>query len=219
MGDTKEEILDATRAVLAENGFHGLTTQKIAEELDASHSLVHYHFETKEALIAAFLDRYRREFEGLLEGLAELPPEDRLATFFATMAGYADEPSIRALNLAVYELQAYAARNDAYQEPLIAYGETVEGFVVDCIQEGIETGVFQAVDPEPTAALLLSALDGAMLSQFTTGGDEIEQVAFEALPEYVLGDLYADPVPDLRAIAAEVDLEAMTGDPDEGVGE
>lgn len=211
MGDTKTDILHATRTVLAEHGFHGLTTQKVAAEIDASHSLIHYHFDTKEDLLAAFLNQYREKFAGLLGTLTDLPPDERLATFFAVMAGYADEPSIRALNLAVYELQAYAGRNDAYQEPLADYGRTARGFVTDCIVEGIEDGVFESVDPDETARLLLCALDGAMLSQFSTGGDDIERVAFDAIPEYVLSDLYVGSVPDLRSLADEVDLETLAG--------
>lgn len=212
MGDTKVEILEATRTVLAERGFHGLTTERVAAEIGASHSLVHYHFDTKADLVAAFLDYYREEFGRLLDGLADLPPGERLATVLAVMASGAGEESVRDLNLAVYELQAHAARHDAYQESLTDYGEFVEGFFLDCVTEGVEQGVFRDVDPEATAGLLLSALDGAMLSEYTTGGDAVARVAFDAIPEYVLTDLYVEQPPDLRSLAADVDLESMYGE-------
>lgn len=209
MSDKETEILEATRRVLAAHGFHGLTTQRVAEEIDANNSLIHYYFDTKEDLLAAFLDYYREEFGAMLSGLSELPPGERLATFLAVVVSGTDHESIRALNLAVYELQAHAARQDAYQESLEAYGAFVREFLIDCIEAGIETGEFEAVDPDATATLLLSALDGAMLSQFTTGGEDVDRVAFEALPEYVLSDLYADEPPDLRALVEGIDLEAM----------
>lgn len=215
MSDKETEILEATRRVLAAEGFHGLTTQRVAEEIDANNSLIHYYFDTKADLLAAFLDYYREEFDAMLSGLRELPPGERLATFLAVVVSGTDHESIRALNLAVYELQAHAARQDTYQESLKAYGAFVREFLTDCITEGIETGAFETVDAEATASLLLSALDGAMLSQFTTGGDDVERVAFEALPEHVLSDLYADDPPDLRALVEEIDLEAMAA----GAGE
>lgn len=53
-GETKDEILMTTQAVLAEHGFHGLTTQRVADAAGVNQSLVHYHFNTKSGLVVAF---------------------------------------------------------------------------------------------------------------------------------------------------------------------
>jgi AcrR family transcriptional regulator len=62
--DTRQQILAAARAALAENGAAGTTTRSIADRAGVQLSLVHYHFGGKQQLLAAVLDR---ENEVLLE--------------------------------------------------------------------------------------------------------------------------------------------------------
>ena len=62
--DTRQQILAAARAALAENGAAGTTTRSIADRAGVQLSLVHYHFGGKQQLLAAVLDR---ENELLLE--------------------------------------------------------------------------------------------------------------------------------------------------------
>jgi AcrR family transcriptional regulator len=55
--DTRAQILDAARDVLAENGYAATTTRGIAEAAGVQPSLVHYHFGGKQQLLAAVLAR------------------------------------------------------------------------------------------------------------------------------------------------------------------
>jgi AcrR family transcriptional regulator len=62
--DTRAQILDAARDVLARDGYAGTTTRGIAEAAGLRPSLVHYHFGGKQQLLVAVL---KRENERLLE--------------------------------------------------------------------------------------------------------------------------------------------------------
>src|SRR5919198_5302367 len=62
--DTKEQILDAARDALADDGYARTTTRSIADRAGVPLSLVHYHFGGKQQLLAAVL---ARENERLLE--------------------------------------------------------------------------------------------------------------------------------------------------------
>jgi AcrR family transcriptional regulator len=55
--DTRAQILDAARGVLAEHGYASTTTRAIAEVAGVQPSLVHYHFGGKQQLLAAVLAR------------------------------------------------------------------------------------------------------------------------------------------------------------------
>jgi hypothetical protein len=70
--------------------------------------------------------------------------------------------------------------------------------------------VFTDENPRRTADLLLSALDGALLQQYTLDVEAVERVAFDGLTEYVLATLYVGDVPDMRALAAEFDPEELS---------
>jgi AcrR family transcriptional regulator len=210
MVDTKVEILEATRRALVEHGFQDLSTQKIADELDRSHSLVHYHFETRADLLVAFVEHFAGQFEQVLDTIEHHDPGGRLARFLALMAGNADVPEIRSLNLAVYEMQASAHKHPELREPLADYHATLVDFLVDTMEDGVASGAFEAVDPRSTAELLLSAVDGAFLRQYTLEVDTVERVVFEGLRTQVLEDLYVEEVPDLRVLAAELDPEELS---------
>src|ERR1700730_13469546 len=66
---TRERLLAAARSVLLERGFAQTSTRAVAERAGVRLSLVHYHFGSKQALLAEVLER---ENELLLERQREL---------------------------------------------------------------------------------------------------------------------------------------------------
>jgi TetR/AcrR family transcriptional regulator len=85
----REQILDAADALFGEVGFAAASTREIAERCGTNKALIHYHFQSKEALFAAVLDRYYEKLNRLL--LAELgregPPREVLRRL---IDGYVD---------------------------------------------------------------------------------------------------------------------------------
>ena len=74
--ETQEQILDAVLAVMMRDGVRGASMRNMAAEADVSLGLLSYHFEGKDALIAAAFERatsriLERSFEDL--GLADTP--------------------------------------------------------------------------------------------------------------------------------------------------
>ncbi len=55
--DGRERILDAAEAAFAADGFSGASMKAIAEAAGVASGLLHYHFEGKEGLYAAVIDR------------------------------------------------------------------------------------------------------------------------------------------------------------------
>ena len=53
----RQKILDTTVALLGEVGYYGLSMRDIARRVGISHPGVIYHFPTKEALLAAVIER------------------------------------------------------------------------------------------------------------------------------------------------------------------
>ena len=54
---TRERILDAAENAFAEDGFSGASMKAIARRADVAQGLLHYHFENKEGLYAAVIER------------------------------------------------------------------------------------------------------------------------------------------------------------------
>lgn len=210
MTDTKRELLTATQRVLTEHGFHGLTTQRVADAADVNQSLVHYHFDTKVELVVAFIEMFRERFELLIRALPDEPGE-RLADLLALIGRGSGHPEVERLNLAVYELEAYGGREATYQESLREHSEMLHTEVSECIEVGIAEGTFYDRDPEATARLLLVGLDGAMLQEYSIGTTAVRDV-LTAFETYVLPALYTGDVPDIAARMDELDIEALAAE-------
>lgn len=201
MVETESEILAATQTVLMEEGYHGLTTAGVADAAGVSQPLVHHYFGTKGELVGAFLEYYREQVSRALDALRSKPPDERLVGLISLLTENVADADSRDLYLAVCELQAYAGRYDEYGEALTEYSGMLQRFVVETIEEGIEAGVFEACDPNRTARLLLTAVDGALFQEATVGADTIEEAVHGGLVEYVLADLYVGTPPEIGAVS------------------
>jgi AcrR family transcriptional regulator len=70
----REEILDATIAVVARKGFANTRVSDVAKELGVSSALIHYHFEVKDVLFAeAFQHAATADLAGLDAAIAREP--------------------------------------------------------------------------------------------------------------------------------------------------
>ncbi len=84
--DTIAVLLDATERVVAKRGFHAATTNRIADVAGVSIGTLYHYFPTKEALVAAVVERmWRTELEAVMKhaeafARAPLPDAIRLAT-------------------------------------------------------------------------------------------------------------------------------------------
>jgi AcrR family transcriptional regulator len=157
--ETKADIALAVRQALAEHGYERLTTAKIAEKYDKSEAGLYYYYDTKDEMIAAFLE----ETAGNLgEQLATVDggPEQRLREACAHLfVNPGDEAA--GVHVAIMELLSHAPYNETLREPLLALESATLDLLTGIVREGVEQDVFRDVDPRSTAALLLAAADGS----------------------------------------------------------
>ena len=63
---TKTKIMDAAEAAIIQGGFNAFSFRDIAETIGIKSASVHYHYPTKEDLVASVMARYTAEFTQLL---------------------------------------------------------------------------------------------------------------------------------------------------------
>jgi TetR/AcrR family transcriptional regulator len=94
---TRDALLDAALTVFAAHGFEAASTRAIATAAGTHQPQINYHFESKDALWRAAVDRlFERLDDGVRRHLADLPPAN------GQRAGFAN--GIRAFVRAVAEL-------------------------------------------------------------------------------------------------------------------
>lgn len=161
MNETRTEILDAARDALTEHGYADASMATIADNFDASQSLIHYHFDDKEGLLAAVVARERKQFAGAIEEFPD-DPVDRLDAFVDLLVGNLETEAAADEEVAVfYELTVASRQYDAVAAELGAMERQLRSDIVETVERGVETGVFTDVTPEQVADLLLAANERA----------------------------------------------------------
>jgi AcrR family transcriptional regulator len=177
--DTRGLILDAARDALAGDGYTKTTTRAIAERAGVQLSLVHYHFRTKQQLLAAVLSR---ENERLLERQRALyaSPEP-LATKWKTACGYLREDLRTGYVRILWELWAIGL---AEEELAARWREAVAGWrdllTEVATQWEAEHELDLPISPRALATLVANAFLGAE-AEILAGVTEEEAPHLEAL--------------------------------------
>lgn len=167
-----DEIMDGVYHALRAHGYADVTMQDIADECSKSKSLLHYHYDTKEDLLVAFLDHVISESEVKIDAHADDPPTERLVQFVGWFVFDSDAGDREAFHIALLELRTQGPFNERIRDQLARSDRLLRGTVADILESGIEAGVFREVDVEESAALLVATLDGARTRQITISGNE-----------------------------------------------
>ncbi len=207
--ETRAAIMEATHRALCKHGYASLSIQKIADEFEMTSAVLHYHYDTKENLLAAFLeyllenlvDEYTTQFD--IETIEN--PRDRLLVLvdalLVVLVGIddSDRPIERAndrpplggeeLSMALLELRAQAGRNEGFREQFTVNYDYAWELMVATIEEGIEQGVFREVNPEQVATLLLATMLGGRAYHVSLTHDDVAPDVRSALVDLVLDDL------------------------------
>ena len=153
-----DDIMDGAYRALCEHGYAELTMQDIADECEKSKSLLHYHYDTKENLLVAFLDGILADYEQRLECRADRPPAERLVEFVARFVFTPEEDDRESFHLALLEMRSQGPFNERIQAQLDRSDELLRDSVADILDAGIADGSFEPVDVDRTAALLVASV-------------------------------------------------------------
>ncbi|ELZ29277.1 TetR family transcriptional regulator [Halosimplex carlsbadense 2-9-1] len=159
---TADEIRWAAFDVLVEDGFDAFTTQAVADEAGVSQSLVHYHYDTKEDLVfAMFTNGLDHLTDEVRERADSDDPRERLLELarymLRTPEGEGFQETVEFSRM-LLEIEAQAPYDDRLRDAVEYDSEFLEGFVTDAVEEGIESGQFRDVEPEPFAVTFVAAI-------------------------------------------------------------
>jgi len=193
MTETRAEILKTAGEILLDSGYDALTTEEVADRLGMSHSGVHYHFETKDDLLVAFVQYLIDDPEGKLT--IDGPPEQRLPELLEVrIRGVETIQRLKAPPPSLQLLAATSASDNALRRALGRLYDTYTAELTATIRDGIETGVFETETPEWTAWTLAGLIQGAELRAALDGSWDPFVWGIET---YVLPELYVDEPPAL----------------------
>lgn len=158
--DTLQYPLSAVAQALAKHGYADLTTKKIAAESTRTEAALYRHYDSKDALIEAYLEAAIDWFSWKIESADITDPIERLLRTCEVLTGDSiDWEYYPGFYVAMQELRAYAPRKEAFAEPLQKYHRFMVTSLTEIINDGIEQGAFHRVDPESTAVVVYTFCD------------------------------------------------------------
>lgn len=188
--DQNEEIMRATYRALREHGYADLTIKRIAAEYGKSTAAVHYHYETKADLLAAFLEFVLDQFVEPIHEVETTDPERRLELLLDKLL--VDPEDHRDLLVAMVAMQSQAPYEEAFGDRFRQNDEYVRYLLRTVIDHGITEGVFEDVDAEHVARALMTIVDGARTRSVVLDDDATLETARRAAAEYVSAVLLGD---------------------------
>jgi len=153
------EILEATCEVVIERGFAGTRVADVAKRLNVSNSLIHYHFDSKEALLAAAFEYYARKDLAEMERDIELGAS-ATAQLWRLIESYVPEGSDDVEWMLWIDAWGEALRNPLMKSISQQLDEQSITFLERVLRRGNDTGEFRCEQPRLSAMRITAMIDG-----------------------------------------------------------
>ncbi len=155
----KDEILEAARRILIEEGHHRLTMRNVAEHVGIKLASLQYHFPNREELVSALIQSGNETYQGLVSSLLGDVDSSATGPAIAAMLDRVFEEYQDARSLSCHEqIWALSVRDPRAME------QYLEGYA-DIWTSAVE--IIGRIDPESTeaerrmrAALIIALVDG-----------------------------------------------------------
>jgi AcrR family transcriptional regulator len=176
-------IMEATYRALCEHGYANLTTKDIAAETDMSRAALHYHYETKEELLVAFLEFLLEGLHDAIEVETDERPTKQLDFLIdRLLRGPTDQQDFQT---AMLEFRVQVPYNEAYRNQFHANDKYIQETIARIIQRGIDQGEFQDADPDRIAWILRMLIDGAWMRAIVFDREMVLETASEIIDAYL----------------------------------
>ncbi|MFV0523723.1 MAG: TetR family transcriptional regulator [Acidimicrobiales bacterium] len=190
---TRNDVVAAARSLLEAGGLHALAMRRIADDLGVQQSALYWHFENKQALLAAVADE-------ILAGVAPSPDPAWDRRILGLALGLRDQ-LLRYPDGAELVASAFAFRLGA-REPFTRFAEELSAAGLDPDEAGTAASVllhfvlgFTTNEQQHHQAAELGAIDDEDTDPGGTGR-QFTRDRFERGVELILAGIEAQPGPD-----------------------
>lgn len=166
---TRAQIIDATARALTETGYARLTMADIAAESETSTALLHYHFDTKEDLLVAFLDHLVDRLAADLETAVAHEPVNALAAILDVFVVDESEPDRESVHRSILELRAQAPHNERFRRRFRRADRLMLEAITAVIADERVRFLGTQAAPDRLALTVLATMDGARSRQLALG--------------------------------------------------
>lgn len=163
---TSEKILQTANRLFVKKGYTATSMREIAAETGIGKATIYYHFPDKESIASALIKGTFSEMKEALQMMeVERDPRERIKVAVTISVEYLLES---ADIISVVRREVTGSR-DVMQNEYKNFFQKYLNLLADGIRSGIDQGVFRPVNPEETARVLLSMIQGTFAMVYVSG--------------------------------------------------
>ncbi|MDI6891530.1 MAG: TetR/AcrR family transcriptional regulator [Actinomycetota bacterium] len=169
LNDKRRTIMEAALRVIANKGFHGATTSKIAKLAGVAEGTIYNYFENKEDLIISlFEETWRKLTERAETRISNLEhPNDKLEAIFDEVMGLF-EKNPHLIEVFLIEIKPGSLFYEKKVQSLLSFLDLIEGI----IREGQSLRIYKRdLDPKATRMVIFGAAQGIIHGAFLEGAE------------------------------------------------
>lgn len=157
----RKEILDATQRLLLTKGYEQMSIQDVLDEVRMSSGAFHHYFDSRRALLQAFVERMKHEVEQPLLPIVRDPNRsaiEKLQGFFDTLDRLRSAHKADVVKL----LRVWYSDDNAVVRLYVdeAVMEQRAPLLAEIVSQGVVEGVFTTSHADQVGEVLLSLLQG-----------------------------------------------------------
>jgi AcrR family transcriptional regulator len=157
-----QDIMQAARALLAAEGYAGLSMRRVAAEVGMGLSNLQHYYQSKDALLEALLETTMSLFQGKIDAISQAmagrPATER---FLSTVDMFLDEITDPVTHAIFFEIWALASRN-AFASRLMDTMMARERKTIFHLIRGLAPGLSDEATMQ-RAVLIVAQVEGLML--------------------------------------------------------
>ncbi|MGZ4035126.1 MAG: TetR family transcriptional regulator [Bacteroidia bacterium] len=163
--DKRETILSTAMKLFGQKGFEGTSVREIAADADVNPAMISYYFGSKEKLFEKMVEHKASFLKGVIAELVNNPSLTQMEKLFVVIDIYVDKrfqsPQFHHLLHRELSLEHRPQMKNAISEILMRNFISTRKI----IQDGIESGEFNPVDPELTIASIIGTINHLLSSE------------------------------------------------------
>ncbi|MBO0792356.1 MAG: TetR/AcrR family transcriptional regulator [Ktedonobacteraceae bacterium] len=157
----RRAILDATQRLVLTKGYEQMSIQDILDEVQMSSGAFHHYFDSRKALLEAFIERIKRESEKPLLSIIHDPglsAIEKLQGFFNTLDRLRVEHKTEVVRLGrVWYTDANAIVRQKVDDAVFQQRAPL---LTEIVRQGVQEGCFTIAYPNKAGEVILSLLQG-----------------------------------------------------------
>jgi TetR/AcrR family transcriptional repressor of nem operon len=185
------EILEATYYILSEHGYADLTIQDIADEADTNNSTIYYHYDSKDQLFVALLDKLFEQFADRVNSPEGDTPREQLDTLLQILLTADADSDRNKFRTAMLELKAQAPYKPVLRERLTEFDKFLCEQLREILATGMATGEFsETIHPASVAEYLTATITGVHTrhAAINQSSDRLYTTMTRYIEEHLLAD-------------------------------